>query len=585
MLVNSRLPLLLVTLLLTSAVAPAVAAGDASGHDSRSLDSEVTPSPVTPPEPVAKLGAASRSQNTSRTAGSASFVGKPYSVIRGGITEIRISLDSASTARVLIGSQSDGYVANLTVEDTDGGGVTIQLNTYNTRRGVEAISVKGDDKILEATIDNSVPGVLVSGRYTLSVSAGTEPMDLTDTDDFANLDIRPRHMGNLTVWTAPAGSEVGSLEDMQSTISSGTAVRDDDIATSDILLFRLNVTGLGGLLAIQDGRNYGSDGTAARFFDATRDDDGSAPLSMELLQSEDPPNGERLDLFPLLDPSNTNVSYSSTDGYLYVVVDTQKLDQKPTQYPYNGTFRIDASEAEQNYVYESDGVARANFELVPPTIRFTTGSVVSETGQEVGGKSTLAPGTEINLRLVSRTSVPKFVKRSQAVVRSDGTFTETFDFSAQSRSNSELPVEFRARAERADIVTTTTSLSLDKPATPTPTSTASPTPTSTASPTPTSTASPTPTDTPTPTETTPSESPTDESPTNKSATSSPGGSSPTATVDTKTPTAATARLGGELTAATEVKTASNGFVPGFTGSLGVVALLAAVLLLVRTRAD
>lgn len=526
---------------------------------------------------------------------SASFSSGRYTTVRGGIVEITVTPSDGSVATVQIGSRESGYLANITVKDADGGGVTILFNTYAARFGADAFSVTGGDQIVgtdddgTVQIGDSASGVLATGDYTLSANGGSSPASFPDA--LATLVIEDRETGGLNSYTAPAGTTFDSAESVSSSIAGGSVSPGEQVATSDLLVVEINASGLGGLLERQDGTGYSGSGTTARFLDAISDDgDGTPPLAFELVQSQAPTNRDSLDLTTQLDTTNTQTFTNSEVGRVYVVVDLSNVTETPTKFGYNGTFSVDAEGAEPNFISGDDSgeTVETIFRLADPTLSIRTNEVATDPAQQISGTTTLAPGTQLRLRLVSQDATPKFVKREQVTVTDDGTFTANFDFTQQAQSDSRLPTPFDARAKAGDIVTTTTTVTLRAEITPTPT--ASPTATSSptsptvnetinSSVTPTETL--TPTETPTATPTATPATPTDRTPTTDNATATATGTPTRAGSPTATPTAVTPELAGKKTPETGVKTSTD--IPGFGGGLAVFALLATVVLLTRRR--
>jgi hypothetical protein len=515
---------------------------------------------------------------------SAGFASNTVSTVRGDLVAIEIKMSNTKVATVQVGSHPDGYLANVTVRDNDGGGVTLVLNTYLAGQGDVAYTAVGSDQIVgPVEIGNGVPGVLGQGMYNMSVNAGTTPRAYPD--ELGVMEIRPRATHNLSTWTAPAGADLSEVDDIDAALSSGKLTRDQTIATSDKLVLRINSSGLEGLLRSQDAAEYVGNTPTKRFLDALDDNDGSSPFSLTMVQREAEANRDPLKLHPQLRPRNTRVVLDSNRGLMYVAVNLSDMAELSTKSVYDVEFTIERDETEAFFT-QSDEVVRTNVSLTEPDIVIHTSEVATETNQQIRGTTTLAPGTTLQLRLISRSAVPRFVKRKQVTVDQNNSFVGMFDFSPQAESDDRLPTKFTVNAQLAKVSSTTRSVTLRSELTPTPTKTPIDTPTATPTATPTDTPTNTPTDTPTDTPTeTPTDTPTDTPSVNENGTADTTVASPTATPGspTATPSPATAQLGGEKTAVTKVKTATSGSLPGFEIPMTLLVLVVSVLLLSRRR--
>ena len=140
-------------------------------------------------------------------------------------------------------------------------------------------------------------------------------------------------------------------------------------------------------------------------------------------------------------------------------------------------------------------------------------NVTEASGQEVFGEATVAPGTEIRVRVRSGDNVrPAFLKTAETTIDGDGQFLVTLSFNDTSPGDAyEVVVDDSGPASEISVEGTVQPV-IRTPTTDTPAET--PVVTSTATPTPTAT--PTATDTPTPATTT------TEVPTVRTPTTTPG---------------------------------------------------------------
>jgi len=135
---------------------------------------------------------------------------------RGDIATVNVSLTSATQASIQLGSDGVGYLANVTVTDSNEDGyATFNINTYTMGKNTAAnasepgvayyTGAEGDtvESVDIGTEDLSEP--IADGNYRATVRTGT---DVTDTaNDISRLSIVPADgMTGQNIWTAPGGS-------------------------------------------------------------------------------------------------------------------------------------------------------------------------------------------------------------------------------------------------------------------------------------------------------------------------------------------------------------------------------------------
>lgn len=475
----------------------------------------------------------------------AGFAEAGYEVVRGNVVEITVTMANTNTATLTIGSRADGYRADVTVKG--GGSVTVRLNTYATPDGRSAITAE-DGSIVNTDLKRVSDGVLVAGVYNLSVRAGTDAS--APPEALAALTITERRTGEMTAWTAPAALNLSSAEAVRGAIDDGRLTRTNRSAVADKLVVQWNVSGLEGFLDSQP--TPGDDPTTTAQFLAAMGRDGADPrVEMTFEQLDPPRNREPARLADELDRGSLTVV---RDGNVtFLVIDLSAIDPPTTRFNVSGSLR--ESPTNEQFT-DGDETAGVNVTTRPVQLGLATDDFRAQAGELLTGETTLAPGTEVQLRLFSRTAKPKFVKRAVAVVADNRTFRTTFDFSRQSGRVPPNGTSVRAIANVVNVTSSQQTLRLlpnttrEPTATPTPNDTVSPTPT-TRTPTPTPTLTPTPTATPT----------------------------TTSEVPTPTPTALTPDLQAQRTDTIVTETET----PGFTGPLAALAILLGVALLVRRR--
>ncbi|WP_089811235.1 DUF7827 domain-containing protein [Halogeometricum rufum] len=466
--------------------------------------------------------------------GRADIAGGIVTQQRGDIANITVTLSNTDTATLTIGSEDAGFRANVTVEDDSGDGqVNVLFNTYAATNGVsgDVFDVAdSDDDIDTSDIDpqNRVSSLLDAGEYDLEVRSGDDASD--DSQGVGTLVLEERTTDSLVSWTAPTGTTFDDSDEVYEAVANANVTESDDIADGDLVIHQLQASGLEGALEAQSGND------TAAFFALN----GNV---YELSVEESNPSANR-DAFVLnLHAGNTVVVPDPDNDTYFVAFDT---DDVVGERPNGQTVQLDdGQELLANFtVYEDEGnladedqtvedeygIVEAEHSLDEPV------NVSAASGQTVAGETTVAPGTELSLRVRSSGDTqPSFLKTASVYVTEDGTYEGTFDFSEQQAGDT---FEVTVRGGAADSLTVDGNVGEGDATTDTATDTVTETPT----------------DTETQTET---EIPTDGEPTD-TATEAPTDGEPTDT-------------------ATETSTGT----PGFGVVVALVALLAAALLAVR----
>ena len=466
--------------------------------------------------------------------GRADIAGGIVTQQRGDIANITVTLSNTDTATLTIGSEDAGFRANVTVEDDSGDGqVNVLFNTYAATNGVsgDVFDVAdSDDDIDSSDIDpqNRVSSLLDAGEYDLEVRSGDDASD--DSQGVGTLVLEERTTDSLVSWTAPTGTTFDDSDEVYEAVANANVTESDDIADGDLVIHQLQASGLEGALEAQSGND------TAAFFALN----GNV---YELSVEESNPSANR-DAFVLnLHAGNTVVVPDPDNDTYFVAFDT---DDVVGERPNGQTVQLDdGQELLANFtVYEDEGnladedqtvedeygIVEAEHSLDEPV------NVSAASGQTVAGETTVAPGTELSLRVRSSGDTqPSFLKTASVYVTEDGTYEGTFDFSEQQAGDT---FEVTVRGGAADSLTVDGNVGEGDATTDTATDTVTETPM----------------DTETQTET---EMPTDGEPTD-TATEAPTDGEPTDT-------------------ATETSTGT----PGFGVVVALVALLAAALLAVR----
>ena len=382
----------------------------------------------------------------------ATFTNRIPTEQRGDVVAIPIRLQTTREATLRIGDDSVGYEANVTVRDGGDdrdGRVTVYFDTYDaTSYGTgsfsgenDVFSVSEDDEIVDGEVTIGVSNLLDPEIYPMETSIDGR------VSDVAQLDLQPRETIEIRTWTAPQ-NRYGNL-DAPEDIQEGTGewiTRDSEIASGDAIVYEIRASGLEGAL---DAR--GEDTVTAEFY-AFADGSASSPAAHFGIEQLDPgPNRDPLLL--QLNSSNSRVIADSANDSYYVVTRTGDLGPRGVR-DRDGDGVIDDSESDYASL-RTDETLRANFtvfgndqndldltngnedQTVSARYSLTTAeltmnepfNVTAASGQEVFGETTVAPGTELTIRVRSGDGVrPPFLKTGTTTVDSDGQFLVTLSF-------------------------------------------------------------------------------------------------------------------------------------------------------------
>ncbi len=355
----------------------------------------------------------------------------------GDIAEITVTMQGTDEAEVMIGGDDFGYTAtaNVTDEDDDGE-VTLLFNTYDVNSG-DTLVADGDDEVDSYNIDTEVSTVLDAGDYDLEVSTGG------DADNVGTLVLEERSTDSQAVWTAPTGDadDLSEASDVYDAIENSNLTQTDSVANGDVVVHQVVATGLEGAYE------------AEMLADETN-------LTIE--QTNPGPNREAK---VLNDSAATVIADGENDTYFFVY-DLDNVDATRTEFydedastkydvedddAFNATFTV--LEGDLTDVEDGEEVS-AEYEVVAPELSLDADpiNVTASADQSVSGSATVAPGTELTIRVKSTGDTqPRFLKTGSAYVQADGSYSSAFDFSEQ-KSGDEFTVTVSVDSGTADDV-------------------------------------------------------------------------------------------------------------------------------------
>ncbi|GGJ13062.1 hypothetical protein GCM10008995_23600 [Halobellus salinus] len=380
----------------------------------------------------------------------ATFPGGTITEARGDVATIPIELANTREATLTIGGENLGFESNVTVRDDDQDGeVTVYFNTYAASTASEGdlgsnndvFSVGDDDEVVSSDVSIGVSNLLDAESYDMSVSAeGRE----TDVD---LLVLEPRDTTAIRTWTAPQNryGDLDAAGDVREG-DGGWLTRTDEVAVGDTVVYEIQASGLEGPL---DARN--EDTVTSEFYDFANGSESDPAAQFAVAQENPGPNQNPLLL--RLNGSNSRVVADSQNNSYYVVTRTG-ADGPSAVEDDDDDGAIDPGETDYGQVSTDDDL-RASFtifgddendldlttdgddEVVETTHSLTEAelsmsepfNVTEVSGQEVFGEATVAPGTEIRVRVRSGDNVrPAFLKTAETTVDGDGQFLVTLSF-------------------------------------------------------------------------------------------------------------------------------------------------------------
>jgi surface glycoprotein (TIGR04207 family)/PGF-CTERM protein len=372
---------------------------------------------------------------------------------RGDILEGTIELTETDFATVSFGSDDDGVVANATFEDDDGDGeVTFYLNTFNTEStnddDVFYLDSDSDDVLVAQDTTTSVGDLIDAGDYDLEVQSGDESGNLggasnpvDDSDDVATVTLNERSTETFRTWTAPDSISVTDLEDVNEAISEGEITQSSDIANGDVVIHQLVASGFEGALDAQQSEDVSTD-----FLDPAQNLRGDANVFNLTVEEDSPGANQDPQVLRINDSSASVIADGPKDTY-FVIFDTDNVvygdstgigDDTALEANFSVISNDDTGELgdfvnEDEFDSDENEKTTVEYDVVEPEVNVDEPFNVSQAeSQTVSGTTTLAPTTELRLRVRSQDGVsPSFLKTASPEVQADGTFSATFDFSEQ----------------------------------------------------------------------------------------------------------------------------------------------------------
>jgi surface glycoprotein (TIGR04207 family)/PGF-CTERM protein len=377
---------------------------------------------------------------------------------RGDWAEINMTAegdldDEDAEFDVIIGDlEDDGYQANVTVSPNETGHVSLGFNTYNAGQGRSPVVVAQEgsvERFDEDTADGGNLGAILSDDL-YDVVAQEKSNSITNLDTSAEeyqiavLNIVPRSTNNLTVYRAPQGeqSELDEASVITAGIEAGNVTETEEIAIAeegrssdrrgDLIVAQLDVNGIFG--SLPQNPSVG--------------DLNTGEIQLNINQTNEDPNRQKLMLDTSATPNNAlELVRDDDNNTAYIVADSDQLVFKrgPSgttavnpQVDDRFEFELNVTETYlERFVIDNNDAAdnetvSDNFEYVDREVEYDTVDekvqVQAADNETITGTTTIAPGTEINVRAraTSEEGENAFIKSVDTNVSANGEFAAEF---------------------------------------------------------------------------------------------------------------------------------------------------------------
>ena len=382
--------------------------------------------------------------------GEVSFEDSVVSDERGDVVNITYELSNTDDGFIVIGDEDDDNyaISGQITDDDDDGEVTVQFNSYlaGTSANVggvnanDVLSVAGDDDIENvneygsferASLDEET---LDASSYNMNATAGTKKSD--NPDSVGTLRLEERSTESLRSWVAPQDADLEDEDiDIYDRIGANLT-QANDIADGDIVVHQIVASGVEGPLAYEEDVNGSSDVTQA-FLRSTGGDAGeNDAFNFTVNRTNVGANADEDSM--VLTSNNVTVVDDPDNNTYFVAVELDNVNQyesgtvvreddEDDQITANFTVSKDTGLSDDNEGVEDDYTITDRDASLNTANGLVT--VQAAADQPVSGTTTIAPGSEIEVRLDSESDANPFIIRPEATVTPNGTFTAMADMS------------------------------------------------------------------------------------------------------------------------------------------------------------
>jgi hypothetical protein len=333
---------------------------------------------------------------------------------RGDIAAIGVNLSGTATATVTIGSNAVNYETHVTINDSnDDGHVTLLMNTYIAGTGqnesnVYATAAEVDDVLDTNRTTGRLNAPLDTSTYNLSVAVGDRR---TDT---ATLNLTERTTDELITWTAPAASfdNITNASAVAVAVEHGRITTTDSVAVGDMLVNQFKLSGVYGALA------------ASNFTQLV--ERGALNLTVVQTNPETNRRPKRLKVMKSLTNGSIRVIPDEQNDVLYVNIDTGEAAFANGQPMAGDEFEVMLTVNGESDLAKTDQSVSANVTLIGTELSLGEVSLTAAANQTVTGTTSVAPGSEVTVRL-QRNGSGSFVKTNTTTVEPNGSFAAEFN--------------------------------------------------------------------------------------------------------------------------------------------------------------
>ncbi len=380
--------------------------------------------------------------------GDADFAQNVVTDQRGDVVAIPITLSNTDEATVTIGTEDQGYQANVTVEDGNDDGEVILLwdSSQSTSTSVNAVFDvdDGDDDILtgsdgQTEITETTSTLIDAGDYDLEVRTGTVATE-DNADNVGTLVLEEGSVQTVATWTAPNSESFSDLDDVAEALEDGNITQDDQIAFGDKVVVQIVASGLEGQTGAQGDETpnfFGSDyGESYQLvINQTNPGPNRDPKTLNVTDAEVIADGDNDTYFVVFNSENIDAERETSDDGLWTgtgtAVDTEDDDAYQVEFKMIGEDDVPSG---ATALVEDNSSMTAEYQNVEATHDFDAdpANVTNAEAQMISGSSTVAPGSELTVRVKSDGDTqPRFLKTGTAFVQANGTWSAEFDFSEQ----------------------------------------------------------------------------------------------------------------------------------------------------------
>jgi|GEM_PF-1649445 len=361
---------------------------------------------------------------------------------RGDVGTVNVSITGTDTATVHLGSDSNGYEANVTVTDGDGDGyVAFDVNTYlmGGAQGASGYSVgdaysvvNSDDSISVTQETTTLPRVIATGGYQMSVRTGSNaadsPQDLTQFYVAAGPSLNAQN-----IWTAPGTISLSSVAD-SGALTQDSSITWKDSPRGDYVVHQFDSPGVFGLIEAQGSSSDEFATKAASAF-------GTDQLNLTLTQTEASTNQNanpfQVNEGALLSGDDATIVSDAANNTFYVIYDVEAISDHVAgsgSVEFNDGINATVELSAKSNMTKSDVSLSSEYTIAEPSTELDydgdTLNVTNADNQSISGETNLADGTNVTITVTSQeTEGDGFIESANQLTVENGEFSGDIDFS------------------------------------------------------------------------------------------------------------------------------------------------------------